>query len=294
MEVARPRAAQTSSPPPSSSSPSSPRAPVNAPTYLPSTGPSLTERPTIPATSSDSAASASATAAAGKAQGKREKAGFEPAFVSRKRPLTFDISHEEAEPVALKPSRWPLIFALVALFCVGGVAAAVIAKRSTGGASGAEARGAPDERHIAAASLDAGAVQPRAEPMDAGGAGGADAQTATAKNPNGRDRRPGVRVPRRQVDAGTRRPLRRREVKVITRPEDATLYIDQGYAGRDGTNLNRPEGAVVTVVCKKPGYRDGRVRIVFDSNTEIALCRLSRIAKCVDGIKNPFDDCPDE
>jgi len=54
-----------------------------------------------------------------------------------------------------------------------------------------------------------------------------------------------------------------------------------------------PFGAHAKVKCTLPGYEPGFVDLIFDGKTEVALCRMDRIKRCVDGVKNPFDDCPD-
>ena len=43
--------------------------------------------------------------------------------------------------------------------------------------------------------------------------------------------------------------------------------------------------------CTQKGYKEGKVSLVFDGKTEVALCVLTRIKICIDNVKNPFDDC---
>ncbi len=84
------------------------------------------------------------------------------------------------------------------------------------------------------------------------------------------------------------------EVTIITRPRGARLIIDKAYAGSDGLNLRRKAGTDLTVRCRLRGYRDGKVRVRFDGKAEVFLCKLKtiRTKRCVEGMKNPFDDCP--
>ncbi len=84
------------------------------------------------------------------------------------------------------------------------------------------------------------------------------------------------------------------EVTVVTRPRGAQLFIDRAYAGSDGLNLRRSSGTSLSVGCHMSGYLDGEVQVDFDGKREVFLCRLREVRKrnCVEGVKNPFDDCP--
>jgi hypothetical protein len=42
------------------------------------------------------------------------------------------------------------------------------------------------------------------------------------------------------------------------------------------------------------GLESGKVVVVFDEPDAVSICRMTRTTKCVPGIKNPFDDCPDD
>jgi hypothetical protein len=78
---------------------------------------------------------------------------------------------------------------------------------------------------------------------------------------------------------------------VITKPEGAQLYVGFSYRGPGGANLEEPLGTKLDVQCRLRGYKPGNISLVFDGRTEYALCVLERIKICIDGIKNPFDDC---
>ena len=80
-------------------------------------------------------------------------------------------------------------------------------------------------------------------------------------------------------------------IQVLTRPEGAVLKVNGIYRGPGGTSIEERLGAHLTVACSLTGYEPGRVDLVFDGKTEVALCVLKRIKRCIDGIKNPFDDC---
>ena len=83
-------------------------------------------------------------------------------------------------------------------------------------------------------------------------------------------------------------------IEVITRPPGAILKIGHTYRGPDGTHVEEPRGTRTTITCTMPGYEDGHVDLVFDDKTEVAVCTMKRIVRCIPGMKNPFDDCPDE
>jgi len=81
------------------------------------------------------------------------------------------------------------------------------------------------------------------------------------------------------------------QIQVITKPETR----------RSTTTPRTPAPAARTSRCRsarssrsrarRPGYKPGKVQLVFDGRQEIALCALQRIKICIDNIKNPFDDC---
>ena len=48
-----------------------------------------------------------------------------------------------------------------------------------------------------------------------------------------------------------------------------------------------PARRSATQLCLKSGLVTGLPQWA------VRLCRMERIKRCVDGIKNPFDDCPD-
>lgn len=97
------------------------------------------------------------------------------------------------------------------------------------------------------------------------------------------------------ADAGTRqassgRPI---SVTVLAQPDHASLYVKHNYSGKGGTTFQRPEGTVITVECRLKGYEAGRVTVRFDGQKDAYLCQAKRVPQCVNGLKNPFDKCPD-
>lgn len=214
----------------------------------------------------------------------------EPEFTASERPKTFDhvFSDEDAAPPR---SRWPWI-AVGFLMMLGGGGAVYLFMHSRTGATSVDARVAetpqPDAIVIAHVPVDAPSfdaetsVDARPRPLpnhrDASGPGPtivkrADAALApptVVQTPNGR---------------GTF------EVRVLTRPEGGTLYIGTSYRGPGGVKLEERAGTRGTVRCTMSGYKPGTVDILWDGNTEEVLCTMTRIKICINGIKNPFDDC---
>jgi hypothetical protein len=212
----------------------------------------------------------------------------EPEFTADDRPVSFDHVFTE-ENVKVQPRRWPLLmlFAMI----VGGASGAVALVIKSRGAG------------VAEATRDAGVTRPAdaalvIAPADAPRPDAADLVVLPEPEP---DAGPRVRpAPRR--DAGTaaaavpETPNHRGtiQVQVLTRPEDATLYDGTHYRGPGGAQLEEPYGTRLVITCRQPGYKPGRVEIMFDGSTEAVLCVLQRIRVCVKDLKNPFDDCGDE
>jgi len=214
----------------------------------------------------------------------------EPEFTTAERPKTFDhvFSDEDAAPPR---SRWPWI-AVGCLMMLGGGGAIYLFMHSRTGTTSVDARIAetprPDATVIAHVPVDAPTidaatpVDARPRPLqnhrDAAGPGptivkrfdAAPALPTVVTTPNGR---------------GTY------EVRVLTRPEGGTLYIGTAYRGPGGVKLEERAGTRGTVRCTMSGYKPGTVDILWDGNTEEVLCTMTRIKICINGIKNPFDDC---
>ncbi len=218
----------------------------------------------------------------------------EPAFVTREpRAETFQI-HDDDEPEARARSRWPLAIGAILLFGAAGVAAALLLSKKNA------VEQAPDAAVVAEVLVDAGLVveipadaQVVIEiPADAGVE--ADAGKVVGVRPN-RDAGLGVVIDLRKDGGIGRTPEERGNVsiEVITRPDGGILYIDQSYRGPGGTHLEERRGTKVKVKCTLPGYDPGYLDLKFDGKTEVAICSMTRTVKCIPGIKNPFDDCPD-
>jgi len=209
----------------------------------------------------------------------------EPEFTAGDRPLSFQHVFTD-ELVPARGRRWPLLllFALILGGATGAVALvirshrAVVAERNRD-AGVVELPGdaaivrAPVDAEPDAADLivlpeiDAGRVVRIPSRRDAGAGSGA----ALPETPNHR---------------GTIL------VQVLTKPEGANLYDDDHhYRGPGGAQVEEPLGTRRTFTCKQPGYKPGTIEVSFDGNTTAVLCVLLRIKVCINGIKNPFDDC---
>ena len=192
-----------------------------------------------------------------------------------------------AGPAAVpsRPARAPLAIGLALL--AGGAASAVGLAVKHGGAGGAgrdaevtlvardagtataRADAAPDAADpVAIAVLDAGPVVGPTVRRDAGPA--SPISPVAADPPNHR---------------GTIR------VQVLTRPEGASLYDGTHYRGPGGTELEEPLGKKLVITCRHPGYKPGTAQVSFHKDATAVLCVMQRIKICIDGIKNPFDDC---
>jgi serine/threonine protein kinase len=213
-----------------------------------------------------------------------EKSKSDPAFL-HVGDLPLALVDTDDEPIVVPKSRlWPIL--LILLMIVAGFTVAVLA--FTGGG---------DDKPVAKAALPAdAAVLIREIPQDAanlvteipldGGVTG----PRPIKN-NGQRQPPVVVVPSLPPDAAV--STRMVEVQIITRPERATLYINQSYTGTGDTHVRRPLGTKFTATCRQQGYDPGSVEVVFNGVDEVFLCTMKRVKKCVKDLKNPFDDCPE-
>lgn len=198
-------------------------------------------------------------------------------------------SHSRQMPAASRRSLW---IVAAALLLIGGSVGAFVLTRDESSAAASLAAIPLDAAR--ATVEDAATLPPSAEErsLDAG------AGTAVVDKTNDRRKAPlDVRKPTaRKLDTEPKVPLAagELEVTIVTRPRGAQLFIGNSYAGSDGLNLRRPAGTALEVGCHMEGFLDGSVEVSFDGKREVFLCRLreARRKNCVDGVKNPFDDCP--
>ncbi|MCE9574169.1 MAG: protein kinase [Deltaproteobacteria bacterium] len=222
----------------------------------------------------------------------------EPAFVER--PLTFDHVSDDMPAERGPRSKVPLILLMIVLFAGIGIGAALLFQSGKGGGETPRAAVPADAALVAAIDApvigDATAIV--TVPLDAGAT---DATTVATVTDAGRivyNHRDGGGIPDRRVDAAgpaTNPGLQRQTVvvEIITRPDEGTLYVNDSYRGPSGVHMEEEVGARARVRCSHPGYDDGFVDVVFDGKTEVVLCTMKRAQRCVDGLHNPFDDCPE-
>jgi tRNA A-37 threonylcarbamoyl transferase component Bud32 len=241
--------------------------------------------PSLPARALDVAGSGASPSAAAtlpgiepaRAPASTRRIKDEPAFTAGDQPRSFQ-HMPTTELVPARARRWPLAV-LLALFG-GGAAIAVglvvthgratdpkvAAVAGDAGTVPAPEGAAPDAAdRIAIPALDAGRLDPPAMRLDAGVVGPVVADTP--------DHRGTIRV------------------QVLTRPEGASLYDGSHYRGTGGAELEEPVGKKLVLTCRHPGYKAGTVEVHFRKDATAVRCVMQRIKICIDGIKNPFDDC---
>jgi hypothetical protein len=205
----------------------------------------------------------------------------EPEFTADDRPPSFQHVFTE-ELVPARERRWPLVlaFALIGGGAAGAFALVVQTHREA----------TPTTRDAAIVALPADAAPPPG-PNDA--AIPEDADLIVLPEPDAGRR--WIATARRDggIDALPETPNHRGTiiVTVLTQPEGAALFHNYDDRGHGGAHLEEPLGTKLTITCKMPGYKDGRVEVNFDGQHDAALCVLKRIVRCIDGLKNPFDDC---
>jgi hypothetical protein len=83
-------------------------------------------------------------------------------------------------------------------------------------------------------------------------------------------------------------------IKVTSDPPGAELYTGPNRAGTDGTTFERPKGTKLVVRCSSVANHDpGNVTLVFEQDAEV-VCKMKRKGKCVEGLKNPLDECDED
>jgi serine/threonine protein kinase len=207
----------------------------------------------------------------------------EPEFTADDRPPSFEhVFTEELAPS--RERRWPVVL-LLAL--IGGGAAGAFALIIT------SHRAVTETAHDAAiVALPADATPPPPVPIPVD-AVPEDADLIVLPEPDAG--RHWVASVRRDagLDALPETPNHRGTimVTVLTQPEGAQLFVDGHDSSFGGTHVEAPLGAHKAVTCRLPGYHDGHAELTFDGEHDVALCVLKRIVRCIDGLKNPFDDC---
>ena len=205
----------------------------------------------------------------------------EPQFTAEDRPRSFQHVFTE-ELIPARARRWPLLLFMAVI--VGGAAGAIaLVLKSHHAAVPPVVDASVFVPADAAPPLDA---PPDAEELipEPGPEPGPDAGHPPRPLPHTKD----AGVP---VIADTPNHRGTILVQVITKPEGANLYDGYHYRGPGGTQLEEPFGTKLVLTCRQPGYKPGKVEVVFDGKTDLRVCALERIKICINNIKNPFDDC---
>ncbi len=193
----------------------------------------------------------------------------EPEFVAA--PLTFDPVFE-SEPEAESRRRWPMILLALLVVAVGAGGVMLLMSRS-------HEDEPPPPRTIDAAVIaqqaDASVIT---EITDAGVPPADATDIVVVPLDAGHPR-----------DAGGLHPKTVR-VTVYVRPGDAGVYIGTAYRGPANTTIEERWGKKVHIECKTANLK-GSVDVVFDGTRQSVMCTATRQRFCVEGIKNPFDDC---
>jgi serine/threonine protein kinase len=240
---------------------------------------------------STSAHELAANAVDEKSRPRRASRATDPVFLRDNRasamPQYDVVEAEESGPMMRSESShiWPV---LITLLLVGGAVAAFVLTRDGEKASPVAIANFDAAVAVASAPPDAMVLSPdAAAPVDAGIVGPPDARRRGKHKPDKPDK-PDNTVVTLPPDRGTQ------EIKIYTEPSGAELFIGNTYAGPDGLRMRRKFGDSYTVTCHLKGYLDGSVKVRFNGKRSIYECKLKkrRVKKCVEGTKNPFDDCP--
>ncbi len=157
---------------------------------------------------------------------------------------------------------------------------------------------AADEEGVAEASIDAAAVvaadahEVAATVVDAGAATVEDAGVAivSATPDGGKKRNNGKSSHKTPVEPV---PAAFAQVIVHTRPEGGRVFVDGNDRGPDGVTLDMlPVGSSIKVTCKLAGHKDGTKIVQIRDPKQAVICDMKKKPRCMEGIKNPFDDCP--
>ncbi len=256
--------------------PAVPAAPLASPGQLASPAPSTPSPPSPPTTPGVEPARVSSPL---------RRVRDEPEFTADDRPPSFQhVFTEEMAPT--RERRWPVVLLLALL---GGGAAGAFALIVTSN----RATVTETARDAAIVALRADAAPPPPPipvPMDAAPD---DADLIVLPEPDAGRR--WVASVRRDAGAVALpdTPNHRGTilVTVLTQPEGAQVFVDGHDSSFGGTHVEAPPGTHKAVTCRMAGYHDGHTELTFDGQHDVALCVLKRIVRCIDGLKNPFDDC---
>ena len=242
---------------------------LSLPPLPPGADPSLTPTPHVAVRTTDAPKDRVTKETAPRRAVKETRPLHEPAFAQGPMslpPPTFDDVEETPA------RRWP--YALLGVVLLGGGGAALWMMR--------------EGHERAALGGDAGTLRGDAqlivEPND-GGPPPEDAEVVVIVPPPDA----GMRVAR---DAGVLLAPHPKTVTIelLTRPAEANVFDKHTFRGPSGVRLTEPWGTKLELECRAPHYK-GHVTVVFDGSRDSAMCTATRLPFCVEGLKNPIDDC---
>jgi serine/threonine-protein kinase len=207
---------------------------------------------------------------------------YEPQFVERQTPVSYDHIYDEAPVDPEKRSRWPMLVAGLAMLVLGAGGAILLLMKLQKDTPAVTSARAIDAAVVAEVPQDAGT-----EPEDA--------LTVVAEVPvdagvstTGRvTRDAGVGVPTQKLGKGNV------TIEVLTRPGDANVFVGRNYRGPSGLRLTERRGTKLKIECKTDRMK-GSVEVIFDGNLTAVMCNAVRDRFCVAGLKNPYDDCEED
>ncbi|MEO8845980.1 MAG: serine/threonine-protein kinase [Kofleriaceae bacterium] len=238
---------------------------MSLPPLPPGADPLLTPTPHVAVRTTD------APATAPRRPIKETRPMHEPAFAQGPMslpPPTFD-DYEEA-PV----TRWPYVVLAVLLLGGGGAALYFSMRDDRTHVAGIEDAGVRfgDAKLIAELDEDGGIVD--------------DAETLIiGPNPDA-----GARLARDGGSSVLPSHPKTITIEVLTRPAEANVFDHHTFRGPSGVRLNEPFGTRLELECRAPHYK-GKVTVTFDGSRDSVMCTAQRLKFCVDGLKNPLEDC---
>ena len=242
---------------------------LSLPPLPPGADPSLTPTPHVAVRTTDAPKDRVTKETAPRRAVKETRPLHEPAFAQGPMslpPPTFDDIEETPA------RRWPYALLGVVLLGGGGAALWMMREGHERAALGGDA------------GIRRGDAQLIVEPND-GGPPPEDAEVVVIVPPPDA----GMRVAR---DAGTLLAPHPKTVTIelLTRPAEANVFDKHTFRGPSGVRLTEPWGTKLELECRAPHYK-GHVTVVFDGSRDSAMCTATRLPFCVEGLKNPIDDC---
>jgi tRNA A-37 threonylcarbamoyl transferase component Bud32 len=243
---------------------------MSLPPLPPGADPNVTPTPAVPLRSGEITAAGAPRRAKPETRPLHEPA-FAAATTGTRGRLTLPEPIPE-EPVAA-PRRWPYALVAALLLAGGGGAWWLLQHRDDGG------------EHVASAGSDAAVAADARVVVELSDAT-VDAADVVGINLDG-----GVKTPHRDGGVvGIAPHPKLITVEILTRPGEANVFNGHEFVGPNGVHVTRPWGTKLELECRAPHYK-GKVAVTFDGARDAVMCTATRLPFCVEGLKNPIDDC---